>query len=416
MINILVFPGIWRYILLKKIKQSSLCGKLYVYTDEEKYLFDVEDIEVCKFETLNEYGKFVLENDINLIIVLDSKFARHGTVNFFKYNIGIPSIGITRYWLKLESSKKFAKEFMMVNNLRTPNYRIINNLNDLNNAILEFGVPMVIKYNGCLKGFGTYICNTKKECIKRAQQLLKENNFFIAEKYIKGKEVTLQVLWDGNSIIDFEPVRDYKRLRNNNEGINTGSMGCYIPAKISMNERQMINNYIKQLEDVFINIRPNFTGIFTLDLLFTEDEIYNLEFNMRPCTPEFEVFLEHINDYILKVFFNSALGYCKGLQFNYKSGITGCVNIMDKGFIKNIKSKKIKKIRLSDNFLITTDNIIINTDVPKPDKRGYIETRTDRRIFSVIKDDNIDPFFDIYKHIEKLNGKNWYFRTDIGAD
>ena len=71
-------------------------------------------------------------------------------------------------------------------------------------------------------------------------------------------------------------VRDYKRLRNNDEGINTGSMRCYTPVKLSGNQKNIMRGYAKNPKSALKETKPNFTGIFAIDLICTKDKVFNL--------------------------------------------------------------------------------------------------------------------------------------------
>ncbi len=373
-----------------------------------------EDEENFKADfSMSEYGRLIKEKDINLIIVFDSGFSKMGFVNYFKYNLGIPTIGITRYWLQLETSKRFGKEFMLKNEIPTSEYSIVNDIRDLKEKIVDFGLPLVLKDDRPCYGFGSHICKTEKECFKIAKKLLKENKFFIVERFIYGEEVTLQMLWDGNKIVPLAPVRDYKRLKRNNEGINTGSMGCYLPVNLSDKKQKMMQEYVEKLENVFVKIKPNFTGIFASDLIFTEEEVFNLEFNMRPCTPEFEAFIYHMNNDLVKILYDTATGNAKEINFDYKSGTTACVNVFHKDYVKHSLKEKKKKIKISRALVSEYENIMIDADFDRFGK-DEVTVSTHIRAFAVLNNDEVDPLPAIYKHLERITDKNLIYRDDIG--
>lgn len=414
-INILLFPGIWKPSFLRAFKSSKLKGKIFLCEKSRCDLnaFDY-DIEYCDIRmSLNSLGAFVKDNNIGLVIMLDDMCTMLGYTNYFKYNIGVPTLGVTRYWAQLESSKKFGKEFMTENSIPTSQYRVVENLSSLKDVINEFGLPLVLKDDRPQCGFGSYICKTKLDCYLRAVKLLKENKFFVAEKFIYGEEVTLQIIWDGNVLIPLAAVRDYKRLKRNNQGINTGSMGCYLPVKLSENKQQMMQDFVKKLEEVFIRIKPNFTGIFAADLIFTENEVFNLEFNMRPCTPEFETFIEHINNDITKLFYDIASGCGKESVLDYKSGTTGCVNVFHNDYKKHITKIVSKKVNVSESLMSDSDKIKVNCSILK--NASFIYTALHVRAFSVLCNDDDNPFPYIYKHLEKITDKNLFYRDDIGT-
>jgi len=402
-------------ILKLKISTGNTTFKVFINTTTKNINNSSKNIEYCNLKTINDCSDFILKNNINLIIVFSYLATFEGLVNFFKYNLKIPTIGITKHWSKLESSKLYAKEFMLEHEISTPLFMKIEKLYEINNIISAFGLPLVIKDDRLRAGFGTYICNTEKDCIKTVKKLLKENSFCIAEKYIKGEEVTLHHIWDGKTLISLEPVRDYKRLKENNEGINTGSMGCYLPVELASAKKEMINNYTKKLENVFQKIKPDFKGIFVSDLIMTNDKLYNLEFNMRPGIPEFEALIMHLETNIFDIFISIANSECDSLKIKYKKGTTGCVNIFHKDYSKVSLHNKLKTVNLNKNLLFNNkDNLNINYNIEKFNKKGNACILTNSPVLTIIKNSEYAPFPSIYKYIEKIKDNNLIFRKDIG--
>ncbi len=416
-INILLItPKTLASSLVQVFEISDILGRIYIdcVVDNFPFMFDKNYIEIIKLKNIEDFKLLIQQKNINLVIITEILPTQKGLVNISKYNLGIPTIGITRYWSWLEKSKLFSKRFMSENSIPTPEYKIVKNLKDLKTCILKFGFPLLLKDNGLKYGFGSYICKDEKTCIKTAKKLLKENTFFIAEKFIKGKEITLHTIWDGNNLIALAPVKDYKRLKNNDEGINTGSMGSYAPAKLSDNQIYMIEKYVNYLETIFRKLKPNFTGIFASDLIFNENELYNLEFNMRPCTPEFELLCEHIDDDLLKILYDTALSQLSKREIKYKQGRTGAVNIVHNDYVKH--SLKKRKVKIPAEIFSNNENIKIHHNLLITNKKDEYMIYPFGKILTLVKNDSVNPFSSIYKEIEKIKDKNIYYRTDIGLD
>lgn len=401
-------------IFVKKYERDSLNKKIFIHTNSQEYISLNKNIEYCNFVTLQQCEDFVFKNNINLVVVTLPVLTHSDFVNFFKYNLEVPTVGVTKYWAKLESSKLFAKKFMEEHNIPTADYIKISNLKDLDSAISKFNLPLVIKDDGLCAGFGSYICNTKKDCIKIVKKLLKKNDFCLAEKYISGEELTLHLIWDGNSLIPLEPVRDYKLSHDGNNGINTGSMGAYMPVKISENKKKLIDKFVENLRSVFQNIKPDFKGIFVCGLMLTENECYNLEFNMRPGNPEFDVLTVHLKTDIFDIFTNIASGTCSKLKIEYKDGVTGCVNVVHKDYLKQ-KRKKIKINLKQEELLYKEKDLYINTFIENFDKKENAIIETSFPIISIVKHDSNNPFKYIYSYLNSIHCKNLYYRHDIGA-
>lgn len=401
--------------IIKKSKMPEIDRKIYIYLPSKRSLIQNGNIEQCDIDTLEKYKDFIVNNDIDCVVVLSFGFASAGLVNYFKYNLGIPTVGVTKYWTKLESSKLFAKKFMINHNIPTPDYMTISNLKDLEFAISKFKLPLVIKYDGLCGGFGSYICDTKNDCIKTVKKLLKKSKFCLAEKYINGEEATLHLIWDGNSLVPFELVRDFKKSQDGNKGINTGSMGSYMPVKISENKRELVNKFVEKLKDVFNEIKPDFKGIFVCGLMITENECYNLEFNMRPGMPEFEVILAHCKTDIFDIFTHIANGTCSKIKIEYKDGVTGCVNVVHKDYLKE-KNKRLKIKLEKDIHLLEEKDFFINTGIKAFDKNNFAIIEASVPVLSIIKRDSDNPFPSIYSYLNNINNKDLYYRKDLGAE
>ena len=414
--NVLLFGISPHYSsLIRCFDKSNLANKIYVWGENSLDCKISEKVEFIKGGSVEACRTFLKEKEIDFVIILQTPlYAKY--VNIFKYNFSVPTLGVTRYWTQLESSKLFAKEFMQKYDLPCSDYFLIKSIKELENSILKFGLPLVIKDNTMQAGFGVHICKTKKECIDYAKKLLKKDGFCIAEKYIEGKEVTLHTIWDGETLLPLEPVKDYKRLENGDKGINTGSMGAYVPASLTMKEKEVMFEYVKKLAQAFKEAKPNFTGVFVSDLIFSNDKVYNLEFNMRPGTPEFEALIEHFDCDIFEVLYKTAISKLKDVKISYKSGYTGAVNVVHKDYKKQIRNDKMKKVKILKGFFSPDNNIKINTRISRITEKNEVFVYPCMKVFTVIKNDILNPFSEIYKHISKLKDKNLYYRTDIGVD
>lgn len=401
--------------LVRYFSKSTLVDKIYICAEMYIDCKLNENVEFIEGRSVRDYRTFLKEREINFVVILQAPhYAEY--VNIFKYNFSLPTLGVTRYWAQLESSKLFGKEFMQKYGLPCSEYSLIKSIKELEASILKFGLPLVIKDNTMQAGFGVHICKTKKECIDYAKKLLKKDGFCIAEKYIEGKEVTLHTIWDGEILLPLEPVKDYKRLENGDKGINTGSMGSYVPALLTEKERELMFEYVKKLEQVFKTTRPNFTGIFVSDLIFSDNKVYNLEFNMRPGTPEFEALIEHFDCDIFEVLYKTAISKLKDVKISYKSGYTGAVNVVHKDYKKQISKDRKKKVKIPNGFLTDSGEVKIIAKINKINEKQEAFLQPYSKVFTLVKNDVLNPFPEIYKHISKLKDKNLYYRTDIGRD
>ena len=408
-------PATLCQILARKYKELGIRKKIYLNTIEAAPLITDSNIEYCRLVTLQDCKDFVVQKKIELVVVLTIALTKEGLVNFFKYNLNLPVIGVTKDWMKLESSKLFGKKFMQKYNIKTPDYIELKELKDIEEAIRKFDLPLVIKDDGLCAGLGTHICDSKENCIKIFENIISKNRKCLAERYIKGEEITLHLIWDGKNITPLEPVRDYKRLKDNNKGINTGSMGCYCPVKLSNEKLKLIDVYVERLNNIFQKIKPDFKGIFVSGLMLTENSLYTLEFNMRPGLPEFDVLTVHLQNNIFNLFSKIEQSNLSKNDLIYKKGITGCVNAVYKDYELYTDNPQNKIISLDRNdLLLYKDNLYINTFINEFSENNKAIINPHNPVLSIIKNDINNPFEDIYQYLTKLGNKDLYYRKDIG--
>ena len=408
-LNILIHNlGSVEYGIIRKIRESELINNIYIISNNKLNDIDCIFVKNPKKITFGELKKFITEKNIDFCIIFNEMYSFSGMVDYYQKNIKIPVIGINKEWYMLEFSKLYGKKFFQANNINTPDFMIIDKSNKIDEAISLFGLPIVIKNNFLQAGFGSYIYNNKKSALNKAKKLIGKYNFCIAEKYLYGKELSLQYMWDKETLLPLLPVKDIKKNEN---GINTGGLGCYTPVVISENEQKLLNEYNKKIEDVFKMKTPNFTGIFTSNIMFANNKIYTLEFNMRPGINEFETLIEHLDCDLLEILYNCAIGNLKNTKIRYKTGITGCVALAHKDYC--IQKDNTCSISLSKKILPIDNDIKINFNIHASDKNNKFIISKNKRFLSVLYTDKINPFPKIYKYINSINLKNIYYRKDL---
>lgn len=397
--------------IIRKIKDSKLLGNIYIISNNKP--FDVDCIYLGSFSNIKfgELKKIVKEKEIDFAISFQESYSISGLINFFQEKINLPAIGVTKEWFELEYSKLKGKEFMAANGIVSPEYVTVEKIDELENAISSFGLPIVIKNNFLEAGFGAHICKDKKSALKFAKKIIKEHKFCIAEKFVQGFEISQQYFWDKNTLLPMLPVKDFKRPNDNTDSVNTGGLACYTPVMLTENENKLLEKYNLKLSEIFKKEKPDFTGIFTANLLFTSDKLYTLEFNMRPGIAEFETLIEHLDCDLLKILYNCAYNNLNEI-LQYKEGITGCITVAHKDYLKH-KVVKAVDISLKKNILPWDNDIKLNFNAKFNSKNKKLNFLKIQRFLSVICTDRIDPFSKIYDYLDNIDSKKIYYRKNI---
>ena len=164
-----------------------------------------------------------------------------------------------------------------------------------------------------------------------------------------------------------------------------------------------------------LEIKPDFKGIFVSGLMFTENSLYTLEFNMRPGLPEFDVLTIHLQNNIFDLFYKIEQSNFSRNDLIYKKGITGCVNAVYKDYELYTDNPQNKIISLDRNdLLLYKDNLYINTFINEFSENNKAIINPHNPVLSIIKNDINNPFEDIYQYLTKLGNKDLYYRKDIG--
>lgn len=409
--NVLLYGGGAReHALAWKISQSNKLSKLYLCSPNDGFKGLGEVIEASNF---TELAKIAKTKNIDLLMVGPENPLAEGIVDEFK-KVGIPAIGPDKKWAQLEGSKSYAKEFMVRNNIPTAGYEIVQNKNEIDETLKKFTAPVVLKADGLAAGKGVVIAQTIDEAKTVLFDFLdgkygEASKKVVVEEFLTGEEVSLISIWDGKTLLPLIPARDYKKLLNDNKGPNTGGMGAYCPVKLTEQEDNEINDYIKTLENALKYEEANFAGIVYSGLILTKSGIKVLEYNMRFGDPETQPLLMHLKSDLLEIFQKAVKQELNQINLLWNEGISLCVVIAAKGYPENpVKGGELVNIEeISLKFGVNVFYAGVKTANNKLTANGG-------RVLSICKS-GTNPLKDINNAAEELIYADKYFRNDIGG-
>ena len=170
---------------------------------------------------------YAMDNDIELVVIGPEAPLVAGVADALRPR-GIAVFGPGRAAAALEGSKTFAKRVMDAAGVPTGRATLATTLADVEQAIDEFGAPHVIKADGLAAGKGVLVSDDRDAALAHATHYLQQGPVLV-EEFLDGQEVSLFLLSDGTNVLPLSPAQDYKRLRDGDEGPNTGGMGAYSP-------------------------------------------------------------------------------------------------------------------------------------------------------------------------------------------
>ena len=237
---------------------------------------------------------FARAEAIGLTVVGPEAPLAAGVVDAFQ-NAGLRIFGPTQQAAQLESSKDFAKSFMVRHRLPTASYATFTDAAAAHAHIEAQGAPIVVKADGLAAGKGVIVAGTREEAHAAIDMMLVENRMgtagarVVIEEFLEGEEASFIVLADGKHALPLASSQDHKRLRDGDSGPNTGGMGAYSPAPVvtpAVHARVMR----EVIDPAIAGMRADgvpYTGFLYAGLMVGRDgQIKVLEFNCRMGDPE----------------------------------------------------------------------------------------------------------------------------------
>jgi phosphoribosylamine--glycine ligase len=180
---------------------------------------------------------FAKKESIYLTVVGPEAALAAGVVDAFR-EVGMKIFGPTRAAAQLESSKDFAKAFMVRHNIPTALHRTFQSADLAKAFVAKRGAPIVIKADGLAAGKGVVVAASVEEAQAAIDRMMNQKSLgeagarVVVEEFLQGEEASFIVMSDGTSALPLATSQDHKRLHDGDEGPNTGGMGAYSPAPI----------------------------------------------------------------------------------------------------------------------------------------------------------------------------------------
>ncbi len=235
--KVLVIGGGGReHALAWKLAQSERISRVYVAPGNAGTALDPDMVNV-PITKVQELVEFAEKEHIGLTIVGPEAPLSQGVVDAFRA-AKLKIFGPTQAAAQLESSKDFAKAFMVRHNIPTAAYATFTDAVAAHDYVKQQGAPIVIKADGLAAGKGVVVAMTETEAHEAIDAMLADNKLgaagarVVIEEFLTGEEASFIVMVDGKNILALATSQDHKRLLDGDQGPNTGGMGAYSPAPV----------------------------------------------------------------------------------------------------------------------------------------------------------------------------------------
>ncbi len=405
-----------------KLSQSPKCDQLFIAPGNAgtgQYGLNI-NVKVTDFEGIKQ---IVFDRNINLVLVGPEEPLVKGIHDFFLADDqlkNIPVIGPQRYGAQLEGSKDFSKQFMERHNIPAAASKTFTRetLQEGFEYLATIGLPIVLKADGLAAGKGVLICTTVQEAQQELIEMLTEAKFgeasskVVVEQFLQGIELSVFVLTDGTHYKILPEAKDYKRIGEGDNGLNTGGMGSVSPvpfadaAFMKKVEERIIIPTVEGLKEENIPYK----GFIFIGLMNCYGEPYVIEYNCRMGDPETESVMPRITSDFVDLLEGVANGNLNEKELQISNKIAATVMMVSGGYPgEYLKDRTITGIEnVRDSLVFHAGTYLDNENVKTSGGRVLAVTSLQDDLFTALQQATADA--------SRIYYDGMYFRKDIGFD
>ena len=305
---LVVGSGGREHALAWKLTHSPRVQKVYVAPGNGGTATE-PGLENVPLTDIRSLAAFAEREGVYLTVVGPEAPLAAGIVDEFRSR-GLKIFGPTQAAAQLEASKDFAKQFMVRHSIPTARYATFTDPVLAKQYIEAQGAPIVVKADGLAAGKGVVVATSVEDAKAAVDMMLGGKAFgeagarVVIEECLEGEEASFIVMCDGAHVLALATSQDHKRLKDGDQGPNTGGMGAYSPAPVvtpKVHARVMREIILPTMAGMAKDGLP-YTGFLYAGLMIDKaGNAKTLEFNCRMGDPETQPIILRLKSDLLEL-------------------------------------------------------------------------------------------------------------------
>lgn len=422
---LLLGSGGREHAFAKGLSESNDLEKLYIAPGNAGTALCGENVKLnpLRFE---EVYTFCKANDIDMLLPGNEDPLVAGITDFFEEKnkangTAIKVAGPSKAAAQLEGSKDFSKQFMARHKVPTAAYASFtaDTLEQGKEFLATLQPPYVLKADGLAAGKGVLIINDLEEAKAELEQMLHNAKFgaagntVVIEEFLKGIEISVFAVGDGKNWQFLASAKDYKRIGEGDEGLNTGGMGAISPVPFADEE------FMSKVRDriaipTFEGLKAEgipFRGFLFIGLMNCGGEPYVIEYNVRMGDPETEAIFPRLQTSMTSLIKAMCDQTLDSLPLSLSSQTSATVFLVSRGYPGDYE--KNKTITIPETA--TQKSLVYHAGTKN--ENGVLLTNGGRVMAISSLGQNIQEALDkSLSAAEQIEFEGKYYRTDIGKD
>ena len=230
---------------------------------------------------------------------------------------------------------------------------------------------------------------------------------------IDGIELSVFVLTDGENYKILPEAKDYKRIGEQDTGLNTGGMGAVTPIPFANEEflSKVEERVVKPTVNGLKSENIDYKGFIFIGLMNVGGDPYVIEYNVRMGDPETQVVLPKIKSDLVDLLEATAKGTLGDIDYTTHPEAFTTVVMVSGGYPGSYPKG------LAISGIDTVDTATVFHAGTKLDDSNTVLTNGGRVLAITGKADSVEKALEnAYNGVNKISWQDEYHRKDIGQD